>query len=80
MSDEDLQTLKDLLNGIDNKYENSSHFVSADGTINQILYYDYESNKEILLETSGASNNLNTDPNINDILSIINKYKDKYKN
>lgn len=75
MSDEDLTNLKNLLKGLSNKYENSSHFVSADGTINQILYYDYDKNEEIILETSGSSNNINTSPNINEILSIINKYK-----
>ena len=76
MSDEDLSYLTELLTGIENEYENSSHFVSSDGTINQILYYDYDNNQEIILETSGSSNNINTSPNINEILKIIDKYVD----
>lgn len=76
MSEDDLALLKAYLTDITNQYEYSSPFVTADGPINETLYYDYATNQTICLRSSGRDNTINTSPNVNEILKIVDKYID----
>lgn len=72
VSTEDLEKLTSLLAKVEENYESKN--VAMDAGEDTILYYNYDENKKITLQSAGDSIVKNNSKNVKNILSILDSY------